>query len=72
MVSDVTDLAQLAVPQCQTAFAPLTKCLQGEWVNLRLVISGCDSLFSDLSDLIRTSFLPALFGCESSDDWSKS
>ena len=63
-VSDVTHLAQLAVPQPQAAFAALTKCLQGEWVYLQRVIPGCGSLFSDLTDILRTSFLPALFGCE--------
>ena len=63
-VSDVIHLAQLAVPQPQAAFAALTKCLQGEWVYLQRVIPGCGSLFSDLTDILRTSFLPALFGCE--------
>ena len=63
-VSDCTHLAQLAVPQPQAAFAALTKCLQGEWVYLQRVIPGCDSLFSDLTDILRTSFLPALFSCE--------
>ena len=57
-------MAQLAVPQPQAAFAALTKCLQGEWVYLQRVIPGCGSLFSDLTDILRTSFLPALFGCE--------
>ena len=63
-VSDITHLAQLAVPQPQAAFAALTKCLEGEWVYLQRVIPGCGSLFSDLTDILRTSFLPALFGCE--------
>ena len=63
-VSDVTHLTQLAVPQPQAAFAALTKCLQGEWVYLQCVIPGCGSLFSDLTDILRTSFLPALCGCE--------
>ena len=57
-------MAQLAVPQPQAAFAALTKCLQGEWVYLQCVISGCGSLFSDLTDILRTLFLPALFECE--------
>ena len=63
-VSDVTYLVQLAVAQPQAAFAALTKCLQGDWVYLQRDIPGCGSLFSDLTDILRTSFLPALFGCE--------
>ena len=63
-VSDVTHLAQLAIPQPQAAFAALTKCLQGEWVYLQRVIPDCAPLFSDLTDVLRSSFLPALFGCE--------
>ena len=39
-VSDITYLAQLAVPQPQVAFATLTNCLQGEWVYLQRVIPG--------------------------------
>ena len=57
-------MAKLAVPQSQAAFAALTKCLQGEWIYLQHVIPGCASLFSDLTDILRISFLPALFGCE--------
>ena len=63
-VSDVTHLAQLIVPQSQMVFAALTKYLQGEWVYLQCVSPGCGSLFSDLTDILRTSFLPALFECE--------
>ena len=63
-VSDVSHLSQLAVPQPQGAFAALTRCLQGEWVYLQRVIPGCSSLFSDLTNVLLTSFLPALFGCE--------
>ena len=59
-VSDVTHLAQLAVCQPQVALAALTKCLQGEWVYLQCVIPGCGSLFSDLTDILRTSFLLVL------------
>ena len=53
-----------AVPQPQAAFAALTKCLQDKWVNLQCTVPGCGSLFSDLTDILRTSFLSALFGCE--------
>ena len=31
---------------------------------LQRVIPSCGSLFSDLTDLLRTTFLHALFGCE--------
>ena len=46
------------------AFATLTNCLQGEWVYLQCVVPGCGSLFSDLTGILRTSFIPALFGYE--------
>ena len=62
--SDVSHLLQLAVPQPQGAFAALTRCLQDEWIYLQCVIPGCSSLFSDLTNILMTSFLPALFGCE--------
>ena len=63
-VSDVSHLSQLAFPQHQGAFAALTRCLQSEWVYLQRVIPGCISLFSDLTNVLITSFLPALFVCE--------
>ena len=63
-VSDVSHLSQLAVPQPQGAFAALTMCLQGKWVYLQRVILVCNSLFCDLTNVLMTSFLPALFGCE--------
>ena len=31
-VSNVTHLAQLAVPQPQAALATMIRCLQGEWI----------------------------------------
>ena len=55
-VSNVTHLTQLAVPQPQAAFATLIRCLQGEWVYLQHVIPGCGSLFSDLTNILRTQF----------------
>ena len=61
---DVTHLVQLAVPQPQEAFATLIKCLQGEWVYLQCVNPGYGSLFSDLFDILKTSFLAAYFRCE--------
>ena len=64
MVSDVAHLAQLAVPQLQAAFAVLTKCLQGEWFYLQCVTPDYASLFSDLTYILKSSFLPALFGCK--------
>ena len=63
-VSDISHLSQLAIPQRRGAFAALTRCLQSEWVYLQRVIPGCSSLFSNLTNVLMTLFLPALFGCE--------
>lgn len=46
------------------AFGALTKCLRGEWVYYKHVIPDCSSLFSDITEKLRSLFLPVLFECE--------
>lgn len=54
----------MAVPQSQVAFGALTKCLRGEWVYYKHVIPDCSSLFSDITEKLRSLFLPVLFECK--------
>ena len=51
----------MAISQPQAAYAALTKC---EWIYLQRVIPDCDALFAPLENIIHSSFLPAMFGCE--------
>ena len=54
----------MAVSQPQAAYAALTKSLQCEWIYLQRVVPHCHALFAPLENVISSSFLPALFGCE--------
>ena len=63
-VLDVHNLSQMAIPQPQAAYAALTKSLQCEWIYLQRVIPDCHALFAPLENIIHSSFLPAMFGCE--------
>ena len=47
-VSDISHLSQLVIPQCQAAFAALTRYFQCEYVYFQHVIPDCSSLFLTL------------------------
>ena len=63
-IADVQCLSTIAEKQPQAAFAALTKSLQCEWQFLQRVISNCGSYFIPLDDVLASTFLPAVFGCE--------
>ena len=63
-IADVQCLSKIAEKQPQAAFAALTKSLQCEWQFLQRVIPNCGSYFILLGDVLASTFLPAVFGCE--------
>ena len=63
-IADVQCLSKIAEKQPQAAFAALTKSLQCEWQFLQRVIPNCGSYFIPLDDVLASTFLPAVFGCE--------
>ena len=62
--ADVQCLSKLAEKQPQAAFAALTKSLQCKLQFLQCVIPNCGSYFIPLDDVLASTFLPAVFGCE--------
>ena len=63
-IADVKRLSKIAKKQPQAAFAALVKSLQCEWQFLQHVIPNCDNYFIPLDDVLASTFLPAVFGCE--------
>ena len=57
-------LSKIAEKQPQAAFAALVKSLQCEWHFLQLVIPNFANHFAPLDDVLTSTFLPAVFGCE--------
>ena len=63
-IADVKCLSKIAEKQPQAAFAALVKSLQCEWQFLQHVIPNCANHFAPLDDVLTSTFLPAVFGCE--------
>ena len=63
-IADVQCLSKIAEKQPQAAFATLTKSLHCEWQFLQRVIPNCGSYFIPLDNVLASTFLPAVFGCE--------
>ena len=63
-IADVKCLSKIAEKQPQAAFAALVKSLQCEWQFLQRVIPNCANHFAPLDDVLTSTFLPAVFGCE--------
>ena len=57
-------LSKIAEKQPQAAFAALVKSLQCEWQFLQRDIPNCANNFAPLDDVLTSTFLPAVFGCE--------
>ena len=64
-------LSKFAEKQSQVAFAALTKSLQCEWQSLQCEwqflqrdVPNCGNYFTPLDDVLASTFLPAVFGCE--------
>ena len=63
-IADVKCLSKIAEKQPQAAFAALVKSLQCEWIFLQRVIPNCANHFAPPDDVLTSTFLPAVFGCE--------
>ena len=63
-IAPVQSYSKIAGKQPQAAFSALTKSLQCEWQFLQRVVSDCGDLFAPLDDVLTSTFLPAVFGCE--------
>ena len=63
-IADVKCLSKIAEKQPQAAFAVLVRSLQCEWQFLQCVIPNCANHFVPLDDVLTSTFLPAVFGCE--------
>ena len=60
-ITNVQRLFRIAEKLPHTA---ITKYLQCEWQFLPCVIPYCGSYFTPLDDVLASTFLPAVFGCE--------
>ena len=63
-IVDVQRLSRIAEKQPQGVLVALTKSLQCEWQFLQRVVPGCGNFFTPLDDVLGSTFLPAVFGCE--------
>ena len=63
-IVDVKCLSKIAEKQPQAAFAALVKSLQWEWQFLQCVMPNYGNYFTHLDDVLTSTFLPAVFGCE--------
>ena len=63
-IANVKCLSKIAEKQPQAAFVALVKCLQCEWQFLQHFIPNCANHFAPLDDVLISTFLPAVFGCE--------
>ena len=63
-IADVKCLSKIAEKQPQGAFAALVKSLQCKWQFVQRVIPNYGNYFAPLDDVLTSTFLPAVFGCE--------
>ena len=63
-IADVRYLSKVAEKQPQAAFAALAKSLQCEWQFLQHIVPNCGHYFTPLDDVLASTFLSAVFGCE--------